>query len=115
MQGVARLEGGIDAATKAINVEFDFPDAPSRWVMGLEVTNKPMINLVWLGVIVMGLGTLVAMGRRSLEARKGAMIETAAAAGLPDETPENVVMNTPPATSPAPHGKGKRKASVAET
>jgi hypothetical protein len=43
-----------------------------------------MINMVWLGVIVMGLGTLCAMIRRALEARKGALIQNTVTAGEAD-------------------------------
>lgn len=93
----AILTGGIDPATRAINVEFEFPDAGQRWIIPVAVTNKPFINLVWLGVIIMGLGTLCAMVRRSLEARKGALLLSAAAAGAEDTQPAAAAI--PPAAS----------------
>ena len=115
MQGAVMLVGGIDAQTKSVQAEFEFADAPGRWIIPVQVTNKPMVNLVWLGIIVMGAGTLIAMGRRSVEARRGAMIETKEAAGIGEETEGTTVENVPPAAAPAPRVKGKRKASVAET
>jgi cytochrome c-type biogenesis protein CcmF len=107
--GIVRLGAGMDAATKQVSVELDLPDAPRRWLVPVAVTNKPMINLVWLGVIVMGIGTFVAMVRRSLEARKGALLETAASRGV-EETAEN--LETVPATSEPKEKGGKTPGAV---
>ena len=46
------------------------PKMHGIWAIPLEVTYKPWINLVWVGVIVMGLGVGMAMVRRTLEARQ---------------------------------------------
>jgi len=67
--GVAMLLGAVDPATKQVTVVFELPDAPARWHIPLAVTNKPLINLVWLGVVLMGAGSLLAMTRRAREAR----------------------------------------------
>src|SRR5262249_15176057 len=84
VQGAALLEGMIDPRSKQATVAFELPNAPALWKVSLVVTNKPMINLVWLGVVLMGLGTLCAMVRRAMEARKGALMVTAVAAGVGD-------------------------------
>lgn len=68
--GMVLLDGGIDASTHAVTAVFDLPDAPALWTVPIAVTNKPMINLVWLGVVLIGLGALIAMARRSAEARQ---------------------------------------------
>lgn len=78
------LHGGVDPATKQATVEFELPDAPGMWMVPVAVTYKPWINLVWIGVILMGLGSLCAMVRRALEVRKGQLMAVAAAAGLGD-------------------------------
>ena len=70
LPGAAILEGGVDAATKAVTVAFELPEAPALWRVPVSVTNKPFIGLVWLGVLLMGLGAVVAMVRRALEAGK---------------------------------------------
>ena len=95
--------GGVDAATKQVTAAFLLPDSPPRWFASVQVTNKPWINLVWLGVILMGIGTVMAMVRRSVEARKGILVERPEAAGVPDIDPE-----PEPAISP----NGKKKATV---
>lgn len=74
--GVAMLVGGVDPATKQVTVVFELPDAPARWHIPLAVTNKPLINLVWLGVALMGAGSLLAMARRAREAR-ASLVEAA--------------------------------------
>ena len=81
INAVALLNGRVDAATKTATVEFELPDAGPRWIVPVSVTDKPWINLVWLGVAIMGTGTLTAMVRRSLEARKGALVTNDAASG----------------------------------
>jgi hypothetical protein len=86
--------GGIDAATKQVTAAFLLPDTPPRWYAAVQVTNKPWINLVWLGVTLMGAGTLLAMARRSLEARKGEMVQSPVSAGVPDE-PESEPLVSP--------------------
>jgi cytochrome c-type biogenesis protein CcmF len=84
VNGAVIAQGGLDPATKEITMGFELPESPAKWSIPIAVTNKPWINLVWLGVITMGLGTLIAMVRRSLEGRKGALITTAVAAGAVD-------------------------------
>lgn len=84
VNGAVILEGGVNASTKEVTVAFELPDAPAIWAIPVAVTNKPAINLVWLGVILMGLGTFCAMMRRALEARKGVVFQAAAAQGVMD-------------------------------
>lgn len=84
VNGAAIAMGGLDPASKMITVGFELPNMPATWVIPIAVTNKPWINLVWLGVVIMGLGTVIAMVRRALEARKGALIVTPVAAGAED-------------------------------
>ncbi len=94
INGAVLLQGGVDAASKQVTVVFEFPDAPAVWAVPVSITNKPGINLVWLGVILMGVGTLCAMLRRSVEARKNTVFQMAAAAGVVDvplEVPAAVV------------------------
>jgi len=96
--GTVFLKGGVDANTKQVTALFELPDAPPLWRIPVSVTNKPAINLVWLGVILMGLGTFCALIRRSLEARKGLVMQVAAASGVGD---------VPLAPIPEPTGNGK--------
>lgn len=111
--GAVMLDGMIKPDTKEATLAFDLPGAPATWVVPLAVTNKPMINLVWIGVVMMTLGTLVAMTRRAVEARKGVLLEHAAAAGVSGE--EGATAETPAdaasgvgAAAPSPAG-GKRR------
>lgn len=99
------LDGGVDANTKQVTALFELPEAPARWAMPVSVTNKPGINLVWLGVILMGIGTFCAMARRALEARKGALIQTAVAAGIGEVPLEPVAV---------PGGNGKERGNGAK-
>ena len=60
----------LDPATKAATLLFSLPELPGHWEVPLEVTYKPWVNLVWIGVATAVLGTLLAMLRRALEARR---------------------------------------------
>ncbi len=80
--GEAILAGSIDVSTKELTVLFDLPDQPARWRIPLSFTNKPLINLVWLGVVLMTVGTVIAMVRRAREARIGT-VEAASAPAAP--------------------------------
>ena len=60
----------IDPATKAASVRISFPGAQGRWEVPLEVTYKPWVNLVWIGVVTAVAGVLLAMLRRMIEALK---------------------------------------------
>jgi cytochrome c-type biogenesis protein CcmF len=92
--GAAILDGGIDASTKQATVLFELPEFPARWFVPLQVTNKPMINLVWIGVILMGIGGILAMMRRSIEARKEALLVAAPSVGLAEDAPAQTVAGT---------------------
>jgi hypothetical protein len=59
----------IDPNTGDAEFQLSLPKLKGTWVIPLEVTYKPWINLVWVGVLVMGLGVLLAMIRRAFEAR----------------------------------------------
>lgn len=84
INAVAFIKGRIDAATKEMTLNFELPEVSGSWMAPIAVTNKPWINLVWLGVVLMGSGTLCAMVRRSLEARKGTLLTSPASAGQVD-------------------------------
>ncbi len=110
----------VDIATKQVTAEFELPNAPAFWGMPIAVTNKPGINLVWLGVLLMGAGTLCAMVRRSAEVRKGALILNAASAGLTDgPSPVVPVASTNGASKDPPgptrHKQAKKARSAAST
>ena len=68
--GVVYLDQQMDVNNGTARFLFSLPQAKGTWVVPLEVTYKPWINLVWVGVIVMGIGVMLAMVRRALEARK---------------------------------------------
>ncbi len=59
----------LDPATKAFSFKLSLPHYRGRWAVPLEVTHKPWVNLVWIGVMVAVSGTLLAMLRRILDAR----------------------------------------------
>jgi cytochrome c-type biogenesis protein CcmF len=109
MSGAVAIEGGIDVSSKEATFVFEFPDAPPMWAIPLAVTHKPFINFVWLGVILMGIGSVVAMIRRSLEARKGVLMLAAAAAGA-----EAAEAPAPAPADPKPAG-GKARTRKAKT
>ncbi len=85
----------LDPATKAATVHINLPEYQGRWLIPLEVTYKPWINIVWLGVIIAVLGTLLAMVRRALEVRKSSDGE------IPDR-PKLEVWEAPEEGSPKP-------------
>jgi cytochrome c-type biogenesis protein CcmF len=68
--GAAILQDGIDPESKQVTAAFELPGAPASWVVPIAATNKPMINLVWLGVALIGAGALVAMVRRASDVRR---------------------------------------------
>lgn len=61
---------GVDPATKAFSFRLSLPHYRGRWSVPLEVTYKPWVNLVWVGVLIAVSGTLLAMLRRIVDARK---------------------------------------------
>jgi len=105
MGGVVVVEKGPDPSTKEVSLNFELPQLPARWVVPLQVTNKPGINLVWLGVVVMGAGILFALLRRSLEARRSLVFATTVAAGAAEEA---VQVPVPPVTA-GPGGAGPQQ------
>ncbi len=70
VQGAVLIDGAINPASKEVTVEFEFPDAPALWAIPITITNKPFINFVWIGVLLMGIGALWAMVRRAFESGK---------------------------------------------
>lgn len=60
----------LDAGTRAATLLFSLPDYRGKWEVPLEVTFKPWVNLVWIGILIATFGTLLAMTRRALEARR---------------------------------------------
>lgn len=67
--GVVYLDR-LDATTKAAQIRISIPTYDGAWTVPLVVTYKPWINLVWIGVLIAVAGTLLAMVRRALEARR---------------------------------------------
>ncbi len=104
--GAVMLKGGINPMNHQATVEFGLPDAPPLLAAGINVTNKPAINLVWLGVALMGLGTLCAMVRRAREARKGELMLAAVAQGMTDAPAEVAAVK-----ATATNGAGKQSAT----
>lgn len=92
--GTIRL-ASMNPGTREIRLLINLPGYAGHWAAPLEVTYKPWINLVWLGVIVAVLGTLLAMVRRTLEARR---LPDGAAAREPQEEDYEL----PTASSAAP-------------
>ncbi len=60
----------IDPSTKAATIRLSLPGYNGAWAVPLVITYKPWVNLVWLGVLIAVSGTLLAMVRRALEARR---------------------------------------------
>ena len=60
----------LDPATKAAKLRITLPGYNGAWAVPMAVTYKPWVNLVWLGVLIAVSGTLLAMVRRALEARR---------------------------------------------
>lgn len=69
--GAVVLQDGIRPDTKEVTAAFELPGAPATWVVPIAATNKPMINLVWLGVTLLVAGSLIAMVRRSADTDRG--------------------------------------------
>jgi hypothetical protein len=60
----------LDVTTKAATIKISLPGYNGAWAVPLVVTYKPWVNLVWIGVLIAVSGTLLAMVRRALEARR---------------------------------------------
>lgn len=60
----------INPGTKEATFLISLPGYAGEWEVPLEVTFKPWVNLVWIGVLIATSGTLLAMTRRVLESRK---------------------------------------------
>lgn len=61
---------GINADSGVATFYLSLPEMKGSWSVPLEVTYKPWVNLVWVGIITMGLGILMALINRVLMARK---------------------------------------------
>jgi cytochrome c-type biogenesis protein CcmF len=66
------LLSGINPEKKSIQLSFDgwlkegdIKETPNQVVV--EVSNKPLMSVLWLGTILLTLGTLLAMRRRTME------------------------------------------------
>jgi cytochrome c-type biogenesis protein CcmF len=91
----------IDPATKATTVRVSLPGMRGKWAIPLEITFKPWINVVWVGIIIAVLGVLLSMVRRIREARS---IKDTVLAPAPQfeewDTPDaDIPATTVPATS----------------
>ncbi len=77
LEGGAMAQVGIDADNHAILLElYNVPghpetnesnSTPSNWIIPLEIRYKPMTILVWLGSLLLLVGGLVSVRRRSLD------------------------------------------------
>jgi hypothetical protein len=109
---LASIQPGTNAATFLVSL----PGFSGVSDVPIEVTYKPWINLVWIGVLMTVAGALIAMIRRSLEARKLSE-ETAIPArdALPPiEAWENIPDVEPAATpaAPAPQTAARLRAAA---
>jgi cytochrome c-type biogenesis protein CcmF len=141
LPGAAFLDK-LDPMTKEATLRISLPGFAGAWAIPLEVTFKPWINLVWIGVLVAVAGTLLAMLRRALEARhiaehlselpdlkkpvpvpqrevwempeaeEPALVGAAAAAPAAPSAPANGGNGSRPANGPKRKGKGKSGASA---
>ncbi len=59
----------LNAGTHQAQLLFSLPGMPGTWNVPLSITYKPWVNLVWLGVLITVLGTLIAMMNRLRENR----------------------------------------------
>jgi cytochrome c-type biogenesis protein CcmF len=56
---------GMNVDTGAVQLEVDgVASAPENWLV-VQAYEKPLINLVWIGIIILSLGFLMAMYRRA--------------------------------------------------
>jgi cytochrome c-type biogenesis protein CcmF len=107
--GVIMLDR-MDAGTKQVTLKVSLPGYAGRWEIPIEVTYKPWINVVWLGVTIAVVGVLLAMMHRSFEARKGKeAVVQGKAPGKADEEFEE--WERPEPVAPVPVGA----ASITET
>lgn len=60
----------MDVASSTASFHMRLPGLNGAWLVPLVVTYKPWVNLVWIGVLIAVGGTLLAMVRRALEARR---------------------------------------------
>jgi cytochrome c-type biogenesis protein CcmF len=66
---VDQANPGAGAANEAASLTLREDSGPPSEAFQLEVTTRPMINLVWVGTLLLVLGGLVSMRRRILENR----------------------------------------------
>ena len=68
-EGARVILAGINAGQKNIKLAFEglgtVEKAPQR--VAMEISTKPMMSILWLGTIVLTLGSIMAMRRRGLE------------------------------------------------
>ena len=88
--GVARLDR-LDPATHNADISLSLPgeNTSGIWVVHAEITYKPWVNLVWIGVLVAVLGIFIAGINRTLEAKK--IVDTPISSGgyaKTDNTPQ---------------------------
>jgi cytochrome c-type biogenesis protein CcmF len=99
---------GIQPGTNAATFLVSLPGYSGVWDVPIEVTYKPWINLVWGGVLITIFGALIAMIRRTLEARKLSEDQAAPEAdALPaleawENAPDVETVPQPAAARPAP-------------
>ena len=60
---------GLGAANEAVSLNLRQDSGPPHLAFEVEASTRPMINLVWIGTLLLVLGGLVSMRRRMLENR----------------------------------------------
>lgn len=90
---------GDGAMNEAASITLREDTGPPVEAFELEVTTRPMINLVWIGTLLLVLGGLVSMRRRILENRLVPIADLAPPAPNPGGARRS-------SSSPAPPGLG---------
>jgi hypothetical protein len=67
----------------ALDVPGLAPADPNAEILAVEVSTKPLINLVWIGAIVMLGSALLSMLRRILDLKRAPVVVTTPAASEP--------------------------------
>ena len=90
--------GRIDANTGAVELDVTDRDNPSaaKSVFWIEISEKPLINLVWGGFYVMMAGGLLALVKRSREASRATVrLDAEAPSPIPSSPPKSTPLPAP--------------------
>jgi cytochrome c-type biogenesis protein CcmF len=58
------------AGSRQVKLAVSLPGLSTTWHVPLSITYKPWVNLVWIGVLIAVMGTLLAMVRRMIDSRR---------------------------------------------